>query len=228
MFHQFIPPGPNTVPEPSTKIDRTQILDPKDYWRDPATCPDWPALTGTQRYDGPRGKVGAEQRLQAIGQYLNRGPGTLRAPTPDERDQHFSATFRRTGSPWHHLGLNELSPLGRMVEGEAELMAEACHLRGYLRKLEVKAAASAEADEHRRLSEARRTLDEYRFAAAADVAEIEALAEAVARHQQREEDEKAVARTYSIRQQLSARHSAAVQAAHTLGLGVPDAPEVLG
>ncbi len=228
MFSARDIPGPNRTPEPSTKVDRTQILDPKDYWRDPATCPDWPALTGTQRYDGPRGKAGAEQRLQTIGQYLNRGPGALRVPTPDERDQHFAATFRRTGSPWHHMGMNELSPAGRFVEAEAELMAEACHLRGYLRKLEMKAAADEKAAAEYRLSSARNTLDDYRRGAPTEIAEIEALAEAVARHKQREEDERAVSRRYALIQSLNARHSAAVSAAHTLGLSVPDAPEVLG
>lgn len=219
-----IPVGPARTPAPTTKIDRTQILDPREYYRDPLACPDWPVVGPNQGYDGQRGRAGAEARLQAIGLYLNRGEGALRAPTDDEREQVFAATFRRSGSVWYYMGINNLSPLGMMVESDAQLMAEACHLRGYLRKLDVQEKAAAEDAEARRKNEARRTLDEYRRTVADQIAEIESLNEAVARHKQAMEDEAAVPRQYGLRQRLDANYRAAVNAAHTLGLGVPDAP----
>ena len=227
MLNHLVRVAPDKAPAADTRIDRTQILDPKDYWRDPATCPDWPVMGPNHRYEGPRGKVGAEARLEAIGRFLNRGPGTLRVPTEDEREQQFSATFRRSGSAYYAIGIDNLSPLGRLVEAEAELIAEACHLRGYLRKLEIKAQAEVDQVQVRKNYEAQRTLEEYRRNAPAQIAEIEALAEAVARHKQREEDERAVSRTYALRQTLTQTHSAAVRAAHALDLGVPDAPEHL-
>lgn len=225
MFQQHIPVGP-AASAPTSKIDRTRILDPNDYWRDPMACPDWPCLGPNQGFDGRRGKEGAEERLEAIGLYLNRGPGQLRVPTAAEREQEFAKTFRRHGSNWYSLGIHNLAPLGRMVEGEADLMAEACHLRGYLRKLEATAARDAEAKKRREESEARRTLEEYRAKAPDHIEQIRVLAPAVARHLQRLEDEKAVSLTRMHRDQVETLHSAAVRAAHTLGLGVPDAPEV--
>ncbi|MFH8652089.1 hypothetical protein [Sphingomonas paucimobilis] len=227
MYQEFIPQGPNRTPSPTSKIDRTQILDPKDFWRDPMTCPDWPALTGNMRYDGARGKAGAEARLNAIGVHLNRGEGALRMPTPDEREKQFAATFRRTGAPWHAMGIVNLSPLGMMVENDAHLMAEACHIRGYLRKLEIVEAREADAAKERKLAEARQTLAEYRRDVPDEIEEYERLAEAAARHKQRIEDERAFDRSRAIRDHVATLHSAAVRAAHTLGLGVPDAPAIL-
>lgn len=229
MYQQF-PMGPERKPAPSTRMDRTRILDPKDIWRDPMACPDWPALTGNMRYDGVRGKTGAEARLETIGHYLNRGEGALRVPTEDEREAQFAVTFRRSGSfaNWHAMGIHNLSPLGMMAEADAMLMVEACHIRGYLRKLEAAAQRDADVVQERKLAEARHTLAEYRRTVPAEIEEHDGLAEAVARHKQRIEDERAFDRSRAIRDHVATLHSAAVQAAHTLGLGVPDAPEMLG
>ena len=112
-----------------------------------------------------------------------------------------------------------------MAENDAMLMVEACHLRGYLRKLDDAAVRDAEAAEQRKLADARRTLERYRADVPARIAEIDSLAEAAARHQQRIDDERAVLRTQELRRHLRETHSAAVIAAHTLGLGVPDAPQ---
>lgn len=211
-----------------TRIDRTRILDPKDFWPKATDCPDWPHLRPSQVYMGARGKAGAEARLEHIGTFLNRGTGTLCVPSDTERDGEFARTFRRSGGNWYHLGINNLSPLGRMVEDEASLIVEACHIRGYLRKLEAIADQQAEAAEQRKKAEARRTLEDYRAKAPGHVAEIKELAEAVARHRQREEDERAVGLDRMHRDQLDTLYSAAVSAAHTLGLSVPDAPHLEG
>ena len=222
MATAFAPRGPHVDPE--FCIDRTHILDPAKIWRDIATCPDWPALRPSERYAGPRGKAGAEARLEAIGVALNRGPGKLKVPTADDRDAEFSRVFRRTGSTWHHLGIHELSPLGMLAENDATLIVEACHIRGFLMKLETREAEAVADKEQRRLSAARRTLENWRTISAARTAEIEELAEAAARHQQRIDDEAAYARRLDLVASLSGGHLEAVKAAHELGLSVPDAP----
>lgn len=224
-MYQTLPQGPTPASPQMSSPDRTRILDPHDFWPSVRECPDWPNLSPSQRYDGPTGRAGAEQRLEAIGRYLNRAATSLHAPSPEERDNEFSRVFKRTGTPWFALGIMNLSPLGRLAEDDARMIVEACHIRGYLRKLEAASARDAEAAEQRKLAEARRTLEQYRATVPGEIEEIKSLAEAVARHQQRLEDERAVGRSRMLRDHVETLHSEAVRAAHTLGLGVPDAPE---
>lgn len=229
MLHQVIPQGPTPPVAAKSAPDRTHILDPKDFWSNLRDCPDWPHLGPNQRYDGPRGRTGAEARLENIGGHLNRSAPSLHVPSADERTSEFARTFKRSGSfsNWYALGIIDLSPLGRTVEGDAMMMVEACHIRGYLLKLDDADLRDAQAAEQRKQAEARRTLENYRATALAEIEEINALAEAVTRHQQRLDDERAVARSQMLRAHVGTLHSAAVQAAHTLGLGVPDAPQFL-
>ncbi|MFC3440756.1 hypothetical protein ACFOKF_06000 [Sphingobium rhizovicinum] len=222
MYQQFIPQGPTPTP-PATIIDRTAIFDPAEFWPNAMDCPDWPHLTGNLRYDGPRGKVGAEGRLQNIGAYLNRGR-ELRKPSEEERAQEVARLFRRSGGHWYALGITNLSPAGVLAETEACLIVEACHLRGYLRKLEAQAVQAEEAKARRKLADARHTLAQYRATVPAEVEEIKALSEAVARHKQRLEDERAVARSQMLRDHVATMLSAAVSAAHTLGEEAPAHP----
>jgi hypothetical protein len=58
------------------------------------------------------------------------------------------------------------------------------------------------------------------------IEELNGLAEASARHQQRIDDEKAFHRANGLRQSVIDQHRHAVAAAHTLGLGAPDAPQI--
>lgn len=226
MQQQVIPQGPTKVAE-MVAIDRTMIFDPVELWSDPLACPDWPHLPGTMRYDGPRGRHAAEARLERVGQILNRGPGNLKAPTKVEREEVIARFFKRSGGKWHTLGLRDLSPAGVISQDEADMIVEAAHLRGYLRKLDAQAVRETEAREEQRLREARRTLANYRETAPAEIEEIKTLAEAVARHQQRLDDEKAFARSQMLRQHVETLHGAAVMAAHALSLSVPDAPDFL-
>lgn len=228
MFDAALHPGPARTAERKSSPDRTHILQPKDFWPNVRECPDWPLVTTGSGFDGQRGKAGAEARLENIGRFLNRGATTLHAPTADDRTAEFAKTFRRSGTfaSWPSLGIYNLSPLGMLAEESAMLMVEACHIRGYLLKLEAATKRDAEAAEQRKQAEARRTLEDYRAKAPEHVAEINALADAVARHRQREEDERAVSMDRMHRDQLDTLHSAAVRAAHTLGLSVPDAPRL--
>lgn len=229
MLHQVIPQGPTPASAAKSSPDRTHILDPKDFWPNVRECPDWPHLGPNQRYDGPRGKAGAEARLETIGWHLNRGTTSLHVPSADERTSEFARIFKRTGSfgNWYSLGIIDLSPLGMMAENEAMLMVEACHIRGYLRKLEDAAVRDAEAAVQRKEAAARRTLERYRAETPATIAEIGALAEAAARHQQRIDDEAAARRWRMLTESVEGGHTEAVKAAHALGLSAPDAPQFL-
>lgn len=228
MDQQFIPHGPARTAERKSSPDRTHILEPKDFWPNVRDCPDWPQVGPNGGFSGQRGKAGAEARLEVLGQHLNRGATSLHVPTADDRTAEFAKTFRRNGTfgSWPALGIYNLMPLGMLAENDAMLMVEACHIRGYLLKLEAATKRDAEAAEQRKQAEARRTLEDYRAKAPEHIAEINSLAEAVARHRQREEDERAVSLDRMHRDQLDTLHSAAVRAAHTLGLSVPDAPQI--
>lgn len=228
MFGKPFPvPGRSAPPPPA--IDMTHVLDPAEFWPDPMNCPDWPLEysdgVSTRRYEGPRGKAGAEMRMQMLGSTLNRGATSLRKPTQEERAAEFARVFKRSGSPFYRYGINDLSARDRLTEDRASLMVDALHVRGYLRKLEATVAREAEAKEQRRLADARRALDEYRKMVPVEIEEINSLAEAVARHQQRLDDERAFGRSRMLREHVGALHSQAVTAAHALGLSVPDAPK---
>lgn len=223
MYPQFIPQGP-TPQADTVRIDRTQVLDPVEFWPKPLDCPDWPFLTGTMQYDGPRGRRGAEARLEVIGQHLNRGARQLKVPTQAEREYAVAATFKRQNGPWYALGITGLAPLGMMAEREAELMVQACHLRGYLRKLDALAEQEVKAEHQRREHEARHTLAEFRRIVPAEVEELNSLKEAAARHQQRLDDERAASQAHALRQHIDTLHAAAVNAAHKLGLSAPASP----
>lgn len=212
---------------PETLPDRTRILDPQEYWPNPLKCPDWPALRPGQVVNGIIGKRGAEMQLEALSHRFNPGGYKLRPPTDDDRAREISRLFRPSGADWHHLGIPNLSVGNRNVVQEANLIVEACHIRGYLRKLEVQEKESAESADRQRLAEARKKLDSYRANAPERIANIEALSEAAARHQQRLDDERAFYNLRGAKQSLDGFYSDAVRAAHELGLSVPDAPEIL-
>lgn len=223
MYQQFIPQGPTPQPDPVV-IDRTRILDETEYWPNPLACPDWPFLTGAMGYDGPRGRQAAQSRLETIGRYLNRGARQLKVPSPAEREDALISTFKRQNGKWHALGITGLTPLGMMAEQDAELIVEACHLRGYLRKLDAIAEQEVKEEEERRTREARHRLAEFRRVVPAEVEKLNGLKEAAARHQQRLDDEKAFNQVHGLRQHIDALHADAVGAAHRLGLSAPASP----
>lgn len=212
---------------PETLPDRTRILDPKDYWPDPLKCPDWPQLRQGQVANGIVGKRGAEMQLEGMGQRLNRHGYKLRVPTAADRAQEIARMFRPSGGDWQHLGIANLSVLGIASREDANLIVEACHIRGYLRKLAAQEERAAEAADRQRLANARSTLDNYRAEAPARIENVKALSEAAARHQQRLDDEQAWHNLRGAKQNLDGFYSEAVRAAHELGLHVPDAPEIL-
>jgi hypothetical protein len=216
------------VRDEETAIDRTQILDCKELWPDPLACPDWPmeydAPGSSRRYEGERGRRGAESRLEQLGQFLNRGGGKLRVPGEDDRAVEFARIFKREGDIYHRYGVANLSPLGRNMEAQAGLIVEAAHVRGYLRKLDAQEQAQAIADEKRKVADAQARVDGFARMSVEAAAELATLAEAAARHQQRLDDEKAFDRCKAIRQNVRHAHSDAIMAAHRLGLTPPQMP----
>ncbi len=208
---------------PETTMDRTLILDPAELWPDPLSCPDWPIETATRRYEGQRGRAGAEAHLERLGAILNRG-GKLHVPSAEERAEAFAQIFARHGSDFYRYGITGLSALNRTVEEQARVAVDAAHVRGYLRKLDLQEAEAAEAEQRRLVDEARHQFDNFNASVAAGRAELTDLAEAEARHKQREADERAAARCVEIRRNLRHSHYPAVQAAGVLGVEAPAMP----
>ena len=221
-------PVPGQAAQSHAAIDMTHVLDPAEFWPDPMSCPDWPMEYddgySKRRYEGPRGKAGAEMRMQMLGSALNRGITNLRKPTQEERAAEFARTFKRAGSPFYRYGINDLAARDRLTEDQARMMVDALHVRGYLRKLEAIEARQEEARKERPRAEARQTLARYRNTVDGSTEEIAALAEAAARHQQRIDDEKAFNRSRMLRQNLETLHANAVTAAHVLGEEAPARP----
>lgn len=206
-----------------TAIDRTQILDIEKLWPTPSDCPDWPFEMGTRRHEGRRGRAGAVEQLERFNIILNRS-GEVHPPSDHEREAAFNRVFIAKGHMFQHLGLRNLSALDRTTEDQARLIVDAAHVRGYLRKLdhlETKAKVDAEAA---KIAKARRDLESFDRHVERKRAELAERAEAVARHRQRIEDEKAFLHCRDIRANIGLAHHDAVQAAAVLGVPAPERP----
>src|SRR3546814_11144061 len=90
---------------------------------------------------------------------------------------------------FQHLGLRNLSALDRTTESQAQLIVDAAHVRGYLRKLDAEEARAAEAKDRNERAKAETTLDRWLTSVAEGGKELASLADAAARHKQRIEDE---------------------------------------
>ena len=208
-----------------TAIDRTQILDVEKLWPKPSDCPDWPIEIGTRRHEGRRGRAGALDQMERLGQILNRG-GKIHAPTAEEREAAFGRVFAPHGSMFHELGIKNLSALDRTTEDQARLIVQAAHLRGYLRKLDAQDAADAEAKVRRERAEAERTLDGWLTQVSERGKEYAALEAAAARHQQRIDDKKAFDRrreiVINIRHALFPAQQASAKLGGSVSVELPD------
>lgn len=212
-------------------IDRTLILDPATLWPDPLTCPDWPLMSSetASRSVVDRRRDALERELNAIARQVNADARHLRAPTDAEREAMFSAMFekgRPTDYPrWSALGLRDINPRERGRANEAQRLVEAAHLRGYLRKIDAIAAKAATEKERADKERAEERLRGFSEFVKQGEAELAGAAEAVQRHRQRIEDEKAFRRVRDLRLQLDAAHFEASQAARQLGIDPPEKPE---
>jgi len=216
--------------QPESVIDRTQILDVEKLWPDPLDCPDWPIEYDhghtVRRHVGSRGRVGAMEKLEYLGGVLNRG-GRLHKPSEAERQDAFSRVFARGGTPTRTasaLGIMDIGPLDRTTEAQAEMIMQAAHVRGYLRKLDALEAKAAEGTERRQKASAQATIDDFKRLVSDGRAELTELAEAEARHRQRIEDEQAFIRCNALRHDIRLSHGRACQAAQELGVEAPPTP----
>ena len=209
--------------------DLTRVFDPAVLWPDPSTCPDWPCdhpeLGRPTR--GYGSMQDAEAALEILFRNVNQG-GSLREPTKEDaawcRKEYFqpgnAINFR-----WPLLGFGDLRP-SPGHGSTAELIVEATHIRGYIRKLEAKAQRQTEADEQYRRSRLQRKIDHHKQNEPRLLRELRELEKAERRYFQRVEDEKAAARCLEIRDQLTAGHRDAVSAASALGVDAPIASTI--
>ncbi|RFC68161.1 MULTISPECIES: hypothetical protein [Mesorhizobium] len=205
-------------------FDLAMTFDPEVLWPDANDCPDWPLMDENSRRMNPSfSRFDAENRLKRLRYMLNKGTEDLRPPTKAEAEQAKELLFEAGTAPnwrWVALGFKGMRP-ARRDNDAAEMVLEAVHVRGWLRKLDERAASAAKAT-------AAREQDRLKFAVSTYVdnveglkAELASLEEAAARHAQRAADEQAFNRANAIRQSLQWDRSAAVVAAKQLGIELP-------
>jgi hypothetical protein len=207
--------------------DLTRVFDPAVLWPDPDACPNWPG--DHPELGRPSRGYGTIQDAEAALEILFRNvnqTGSVREPTNEDaawcRNEYFQSgnaiDFR-----WPSLGFGDLRP--RPGHGSIpELIVEATHIRGYIRKLEAKAKKQADADERYRLSSLQHKIDHYKQSEPRLLRELRELEKAERRYFQRVDDEKAAVRCANIRSHLEGAHRDAVSAASTLGVDPPIAP----
>lgn len=207
-------------------VDLTMVFDPAAVWPDPQACPDW-----SMRGAGERvlcSQADAEDRLLVLHQSLGRGMPT-RLPSPEDLTSVRETYFKEcTGvGPWSlTLGFPGYTWRDHVRESEARLIVEALHLRGYLRKVEVREARQAEsreAAERRHLEEA---VAGYAQRAEGLQARLNGAKAGEARHLQRVADEADAAEAADVRRSLQALHTGAVTGATALGVDPPPTPDL--
>jgi hypothetical protein len=151
-----------------------------------------------------------------------------------QKDQPFLFTAMNSSTPkpgnWKNwqfqaLGLS-FRPASHSVETKAMAIVESCHIRGWLRKLDAAAESEAKRKKEAETASLRDKAEGWPAREAATLAELQALMEGEKRHLQRIADEKAYYRARDLRAYLEGGRREAVQAAQSLGIDLPSAPEV--
>ncbi|RFC67796.1 hypothetical protein [Mesorhizobium denitrificans] len=204
--------------------DLTQVFDPSDLWPNENDCPDYPIFENEQSrtMNPPFTRQDAMNSLMRIRYTLNKGTEDLRPPSKAEAEEA-KARYFKSGTPtnwrWNNLGLGHLQP-ARLDNDDADLIVTAVHLRGFIRKIDAKLDRKLDERADRERA-ARSALADYAANAPRVKAELDSLAEAAARHQQRMGDEQAFYRTQELRRSLSELQTKATAAAKTLGVDLP-------
>lgn len=201
-------------------LDKTLTLDPAELWSDPADCPDWPLSLDMLGRVVPvgRSREEAAERLRQIHHMLHDG-ATTQAPTEAERaDMH--ARYFQPGAlvnrRWDALGLTGTAPASPAVSEAAQVIVEAVHIRGYLRKLDSAAETERARTEANRLEALRRRVDgapETLRRLEEQLAEAE---EGEARYKKWLADQHAAARAAELRDQIDGVRAEAAQARASL------------
>lgn len=216
---QQLPAGPANMTE--ARPDLTQVFDPVELWPEAEACPDWPlrrstvALSMADHFS----EQDARNRLKMLAYHLNKEWRTFQ-PNKAERDKLVQEYFVRDGDGFPGLGL-VLTPRNRS-DHTAEMIVEAVHLQGYLRKLDERsrqASARADAEKNARHNLA---MSQNLSAIRAAQTELDGLKEAEERHRQRLQDEAASIRAGDLRQTIESCRWNARQAAHALNIEIPE------
>ncbi len=208
--------------------DLTMIRDPAQVWPDAQDCPDFPVNGRGAEPQPAWSREEAEARLRSLSRKLNPD-GELREPTDEERADLMERYFKK---PTPGIAANErmakqgFPGLVSNRTGEGFQIAEAFHLRGYLRKLADHAASQQKATEQRDQDRLKSTVDTFQQRAKAAQDEAEALAESARRYRQWEADRLAQRRLEAIPDDLARMHRAAVEAASELGIEAPELPDL--
>ena len=209
-----------------SNVDLTQLFDPAKQWPNAETCPDWPINLGNPMGHQPPGSVAlAEQKLEYLSGLLNKGAATRKPNATDIsqiKKQYFAVGNH--GPHWLALGFTGLT-VKPGTRQEAELIVEAAHIRGYLRKLKLRQdrAVQLTGDEVKRYN--RGIVDTYKRQSVIAKKELEQLSAAEERHKQRIADEQAFKRANYLRQHLTHLRSEAGMAANRLGEELNEAEE---
>lgn len=200
-----------------SQADLTQTFNPEKFWPKADACPDWPLSIGSIVSHGAGSKQAAEKRLSYINNYLHQGV-ELHAPTAKEVEQIKSDYFSQGnhGQHWLALGVYGLT-VRPGTRDMADLIVEALHIRGYLRKLEDRERRNQQSIDDENTYRNRQTVESYKRSVPECERQLAELADAEARHKQRLEDEKAFNKAADIRQSLKFSKSEAERAAHALG-----------
>ncbi|SLN09977.1 hypothetical protein ROJ8625_00137 [Roseivivax jejudonensis] len=207
-----------------TKPDLTMVRDPASIWPDPFECPDYPLTVAGERLTGAYSRAQAEQKLRTLSKQMN-GNHSLHKPSEHERSAALSTHFKqqRGHGParplMNALGFTDMAPTQ-----QGKLIAQAVHLRGYLRKLEARDAEREKAAQERREHKARSKLERYSSYVDGLEAEADELLARAERYRQFLADKAAYHRVMDLRTEIDATHREAATAAAELGEPSPDRP----
>ena len=211
-------------------LDLTLARDPAAIWPDALDCPDFPLQRHGSLHKDAWSRADAEARLRTLARRLN-GAGALRAPSDDERTDIIARYFHPRNPAIRSINDGEFDARGfpgltaATGNDHAFRIAEAVHLRGYLRKLDVQAEIAETRARDGAERRARHTLESYKAAMERMEAEATALADGAMRYRQWLEDQAAFERLRTMPADLVSLHRGAVAAAEELGEAPPEEPQ---
>jgi hypothetical protein len=178
--------------------DLTMLRDPEKLWPDPNDAPDYP----NDGHQSPYPIERARQVLKSISLELNCGR-PVRRPSDEERETLLRKANAR----------------------ERAMIDRAAALRGYIRKLETRAAEAKRRKAERERERATRVLDNFREHVGNVAKERRELEKGFKRHLAFLRDKEAYTRMMFMRVELENAQRAAAEAARSLDRKPPELPE---
>jgi len=216
--------------ESKPQPDLTMVKDVAAIWPDAMDCPDYPLQSRGAEYKPAWAMADAEARLRTISRVL-QSDAPLYAPSDAERAEAMERYFKPRNpairglreEKFERQGFDGL--VGAAGSNNGDLIAEAVHLRGYLRKRTLQAEQAAKDQAASAERRARHALDSYRDEIERYEAEATALVDGAARYRQWLDDQRAYERLQHMPRDLEGLHRGAVAAALELGEAAPKAPD---